>query len=59
MRGGNRGTRGTDWHRNRDRIGKDYEGFDRYLDKFEERVERNDSRYGNRRIGRVVECIAI
>jgi hypothetical protein len=43
-RGGTRGTRGTDWHRNRDRIGRDYEGLDRYLDEFEDRVERNDLR---------------
>jgi hypothetical protein len=57
VRGGtraNRGTRGTDWRCNRDRYGRDYEGLDRYLDEFEERVERNDSRNGNRRIGRVV-----
>jgi hypothetical protein len=26
VRGGTRGTRGTDWHRNSDRIGRDYEG---------------------------------
>jgi hypothetical protein len=29
----------TDWRRNRDRIGRDYEGLDRYLDEFEERIE--------------------
>jgi hypothetical protein len=40
--------------RNRDRIGRDYEGLDRYLDEFEERIEGNDSRYGNRRTGRIV-----
>ncbi len=32
VRGGtraNHGTRGTDWRRNRDRIGRDYEGLER------------------------------
>jgi hypothetical protein len=57
VRGGtraNHGIRGTDWRRNRERIGRDYEGLDRYLDEFEERIERNDSRFGNRRPGRLV-----
>jgi hypothetical protein len=57
VRGGTRAnhkTRGTDWRRNRDRIGRDYEGLDRYLDDFEERIERNDSRFGNGRTGRLV-----
>jgi hypothetical protein len=50
----NRGTRGSDWRRNLDRIGRDYEELDRYLDEFEERIERNDSRFGNRRTSRIV-----
>jgi hypothetical protein len=55
VRGGtraNHGTRGTDWRRDRDRIGRDYNGLDRY--EFEERIERNDPRFGNRRTGRLV-----
>ncbi len=62
VRGGtraNHGTRGTDWRRNRDRIGRDYEGLDKYLDEFEERIERNDSRFVNRRTGRLVADINI
>ncbi len=31
---------------------QDYEGLDRYLDEYEERIERNDPRFGNRRTGR-------
>ena len=55
-RGSNRarGNRGINWRRDLDRIGRDYEGLDRYLDEFEERIERNDSRFGNRRIGRII-----
>ncbi len=57
VRGGtraNHGNRGTDWRRNRDRIGRDCEGLDIYLDEFKERIERNDSIFVNRRTGRLV-----
>ncbi len=54
VRGGTRAYQGNDWRRNRDRIGRDYEGLDWYLDESEERIERNDSRFGNRCTGRKV-----